>query len=144
MRLSILDKKNAMKQFAKYTLIGISSTIVQYSIYVLLYQATQNYYIANIAAFVVSVFHSYYWNRHIVFCNQATTIWWKVLLKNYALYFSTGVCATNLLSYVMIDIWFISPYAAPIIIVLLLYPVNYLLNKFWAHKGSVKINFYTP
>lgn len=133
-----MDKKETIKQFAKYTLIGISSTVLQYIIYVVLYTATQNYYIANIAAFIVSVFNSYFWNRRIVFCSQATTCWWRVLIKNYALYFSTGVVATNLLSYVMIDIWHISPYVAPIVIVLILYPVNYLLNKFWAHKGGRK------
>lgn len=134
-----MTQNQKIKKFIQYTLIGISSTIVQYIIYVIFYTLTKNYYLANILAFVISVFNSYVWNRRIVFCNQATTIWWKVLIKNYVLYFSTGVIATNLLSYLMIEVWHISPYVSPIIIVLLLYPVNYLLNHFWAHKGESSI-----
>lgn len=126
------------KQFFKYTLIGISSTIVQYIVYIICYNPTENNYIfANILAFIISVFNSYYWNRKIVFKNKTPNIWWKVLVKNYLLYFGTGVVCTNLLAYVMIDLWGVSPYLSPIIIVIILYPVNYILNKFWAHKGDM-------
>lgn len=131
-----MSKKQQFKQLVKYTLIGISSTIVQYIVYVGCYAGTNNYFFSNIIAFLLSVFNSYYWNRRIVFRNQSTAVWWRVLIKNYLLYFSTGVVATNLLAYLMIDVWGISPYVSPIIIVLLLYPINYLLNRFWAHKGE--------
>ena len=89
---------------------------------------------ANILGFLLSVWNSYFWNRRVVFHSTGTTTWWRVLLKNYLLYFGTGVVATNLLSYLFIDFWSISPYLSPIIIVLLLYPINYVINKYWAHK----------
>lgn len=122
-------------QLIKYTLIGISSTVIQYIIYLLCYTPTKNYIFANIVAFIISVFNSYYWNRKLIF-NTTSTVWWKVLLKNYILYFGTGVILTNIFAYVMIDVWNISPYLSPLIIVIIIYPLNYVLNRFWAHKGD--------
>lgn len=121
---------------ARYTLVGLSSTVVQYVIYAALFAQTGNYVLANVAAFVVSVFNSFWWNRRLVFTAQAPAAWWKVLLKNYALYFATGVVATNALSWLFIERLGISPYVSPLVIVLMLYPINYLLNKNWAHKAE--------
>lgn len=118
----------------KYTMVGISSTVIQYAVYTICYLAWGNYYLGNIAGFLLYVLNSYYWNRRVVFHSARTTVWWKVLAKNYLLYFGTGVIATNLLSWLFIETLGVSVYLSPVVIVLILYPVNYLINKFWAHR----------
>lgn len=117
-----------------YTLVGLGSTLIQYLVYSLCYYATSNYVAANILAFLISVWNSYLWNRRLVFRTRQTTAWWRVLLKTYAIYFATGVLATNLLSFLFIQRMQMSPYLSPLLIVLLLYPFNFLINKYWAHR----------
>lgn len=121
-------------EFIKYTVVGVSSTVIQYAVYSLCYYFTENYYFGNIMGFLTSVWNSYFWNRRFVFHSAGTTVWWRVLLKSYAIYFGTGVVATNLLSFLFIQRAGMSPYLSPIVIVLILYPVNYLVNKLWAHR----------
>lgn len=126
--------KAGTEELTKYTLVGLGSTVIQYIIYSICYYVTANYFFANIMGFLVSVWNSYFWNRRFVFHSEDTTVWWRVLLKSYAVYFGTGVVATNLLSYLFIQKLGMSPYLSPILIVLILYPVNYLVNKRWAHR----------
>ncbi|MDD2955635.1 MAG: GtrA family protein [Oscillospiraceae bacterium] len=129
-----MDRKKNVEEAVKYTLVGIGSTVIQYVAYALCYGLTHQYIPANIIGFILSVFNSYYWNRRVVFPSAKAAPWWKVLLKNYVLYFGTGVIATNLLSWLFIDVWGVSPYLSPVIIVLILYPINFLISKFWANK----------
>lgn len=121
-------------EFILYTLVGLGSTLIQYIVYSLCYYAASSYVAANILAFLISVWNSYFWNRRLVFRTRQTTIWWRVLLKTYAIYFATGVLATNLLSFLFIQRMQMSPYLSPLLIVLLLYPFNFLINKYWAHR----------
>lgn len=129
--------KSGGEELTKYTIVGLGSTVIQYAVYSVCYYFTASYFFANIMGFLTSVLNSYFWNRRFVFHSRETTVWWRVLLKSYAIYFGTGVVATNLLSYLFIQRVKMSPYLSPILIVLILYPVNYLVNKRWAHRKEI-------
>lgn len=124
-------------ELVTYTLVGLGSTLIQYLVYSAGYYFTASYFFANIMGFLVSVWNSYFWNQRIVFCSRETTTWWRVLLKSYVIYFATGVAATNLLSWLFIRRMGMSPYLSPLLIVVLLYPFNYLINKYWAHRREI-------
>lgn len=132
------QNKTLSVEFMKYTLVGLGSTVIQYGVYSLCYYLTASYYLGNIMGFLTSVWNSYFWNRRFVFHSAETTVWWRVLLKSYSVYFGTGVIATNLLSWLFIGRLGMSPYVAPILIVLILYPINYLVNKRWAHRKDTE------
>ena len=92
------------------------------------------YIIANIIGFTVSVFNAYYWNNRFVFKAKEgeRRIWWKILGKTFMYYAGTGVILSNILLVVCIDLIGISEVIAPIIILLITIPLNYIMNKYWA------------
>ncbi len=65
----------ALKQFVKFGMIGVTNTAVSYCIYlaVLLFLQSRNlfpdtdYLIGNVLSFLLSVLWSFYWNRRFVF-----------------------------------------------------------------------------
>lgn len=133
-------KKRSVVQFVLYTLVGLSSTVVQYLSYVVVLWATNNYYLANLGGFLLSVLNSFRWNQRFVFpCGQGEQRHvWRALMKTYAMYAGTGVVLTSLLLHVFIEWVGLSRYLAPILIVVLLYPLNFLISKFWAYRTEKK------
>lgn len=126
----------AFIQFILYTLIGLSSTMIQYLAYLAVLWGTDNYHVSNLAGFILSVLNSFIWNQRFVFkCghdeHRSTVV---SLLKTYAMYFGTGVVLTSLLLHLFIELVGISRYLAPLIIVVLIYPLNFFISKFWAYR----------
>lgn len=138
-------KSNTFIQFILYTLIGLSSTAVQYLAYVLVLFITDNYlpdnyHLANLAGFLLSVLNSFLWNQRFVFkCGQderrnpLTS-----LLKTYIMYAGTGVALTSVLLYIFIELIGMSRYTAPLLIVVMIYPLNFIISKFWAYRTEKK------
>lgn len=135
-------------QFVKFCFIGVSNTLVSYVINVavlfvlvkLKLFPESDYYIANIAAFILSVLWSFYWNNKLVF--QTGDASWgqlvRMLLKTYVAYGFTGIVLNNVLSYVWIDMLHISKFVAPLINSLIGVPINFVINKFWAFKTEIE------
>lgn len=130
-------EKTSIKQFALYTVIGITSTAVQMAAYwAVLAVSEKSYHLANLAGFLVSVFYSFYWNQRFVFRREQgeKRTFWKALLKTYAMYAGTGVVLASILLHILIEWLHMSRYFAPVLIVVILYPVNFLVSKFWAYR----------
>lgn len=127
----MIDK---IKQFIKFGLVGVSNTLISYVVYIVLVYLGMHYIIANIIGFTVSVFNAYYWNNRFVFKAKEgeRRIWWKILGKTFMSYAGTGVILSNILLVVCIDLIGISEVIAPIIILLITIPLNYIMNKYWA------------
>ena len=83
------------------------------------------YIIANIIGFLISVLNAYYWNNKYVFARNEKNNTPKKLLKVYISYGST---------FLLVDIWHVSEYIAPIINLCITIPLNFILNKLWAFK----------
>ena len=133
-------KGGLIRQFILYTIIGLSSTAVQYAAYLAVLWAADNYYIANAAGFFLSVLNSFTWNQRFVFqCGpDEERVWWKALMKTYMMYSGTGIVLTSILLHVFIEVLSVSRYAAPIVIVVLIYPLNFLISKLWAYRTEKK------
>ncbi len=136
----------AFMQFVKFGLVGLTSTIVSYLIYLgslLLLQHAKlfprfDYLIAQFIAFVLSVLWSFFWNSRFVFKKEEdeTRCVWKALGKSYASYAFTGLFLNTVLSLLWVDVLGISKLIAPIINLLVSVPINFFMNKFWAFRAE--------
>lgn len=131
-------------QFVKFGLVGVSNTVIFYLLYVgIIFLLSglawkYDYILANVTAFTVSVFWSFYWNDKYVFKKAENGIrnMWKALGKCFLSYGFTGFILENILSYIWIEKFGISKYAAPLLNLVFTVPTNFLLNKLWAFKDK--------
>ena len=133
-------------QFVKFGVVGVTNTVISYTLNVLVLFACAklhiferyDYILGNTIAFLLSVLWSFYWNSRYVFGLEEgeKRAPWKALLKTYISYGFTGIILSNILSYVWIRVFGISKYLAPLINLVVSIPVNFLMNKLWAFKGE--------
>jgi putative flippase GtrA len=125
-------------QFIKFGIVGLSNTAISYGIYAGLVYFSVYYITANVIAFVVSVFNSFFWNNKYVFTKNkdAKRSMGKVIAKTFIAYGFTGLVLANILLYLSVNIAGISKYIAPLFVLTVTVPLNFVLNKFWAFKNS--------
>lgn len=131
-----------MRQFIKFGLVGVSSTIVSYALYALILLVFElaharfsfDYLVAQIVSFILSVLWSFYWNNRFVFTLQEgeNRSLGKSLLKTYLVYSITGIFLSGVLLVVWIQVVGISEFLAPLLNLVITVPLNFLLNKYWA------------
>ncbi|MGE1062737.1 GtrA family protein [Megasphaera paucivorans] len=124
------DRDN-FKQFLKFGIVGISNTGIAFIVYYSLVFLGIHYLIANIVAWIVSVFNAFYWNSRYVFKTPA--FWLKALFKTYISYGISFLLGTGLL-YGLVEWGHISVLLAPICTLLITVPVNFLMNKWWTFR----------
>lgn len=120
-------------QLIKFGIVGISNTLVSLLVYYLLIFFNVNYIIANTAGFIVGVLNAYYWSNRYVFHSLTEKGQLSIMIKVFMSYWLTFMLNTGLL-FLMIAFLDISRYVAPIIILFIITPINFLLNKYWAFK----------
>lgn len=130
----------ALIQFIKFSLVGLSNTIVHYLVYLICTFLGLHYMFANFCAFTISVLNSFYWNNKYVFKEQNTgqRYWVQVLVKTYIAYGITGLLLSSILLYVEIDLCDINELIAPILNLCITTPLNFIINKFWAYREKEK------
>ncbi len=134
----------AFMQFVKFGVVGVSNTVISYLLYVaglLTFQKFhilpgQDYLLAQLLAFVLSVLWSFYWNNKMVFKAEEgkERSLGKALIKTYISYSFTGLFLNSILLMLWVQVFHISEYIAPVINLLVSVPVNFLINKFWAFR----------
>jgi len=123
-----MDNKT-LHQFIKFGFVGIGNTIITFIVYYILIFFSVPYSIANIIGYTVGILNSYFWNSKYVFKTSGN----KVFVKTFISYSITIVISTLSL-YIIIDMCEVSKYIAPIINILIITPINFMLNKYWAFK----------
>lgn len=133
-----------MKQFLSYAGIGIASTGVEYAFYLavlfLMGDHPHAIYWGVVAGFLSSVFFSFLCNQFWVFrCQKGETRnFFLTLGKTYLMYFGTGILLKEALIWLFVEKLSVSQWVAPLILVLLIFPLNFLLSKFWAFQPQKK------
>ncbi|MCI9072998.1 MAG: GtrA family protein [Lachnospiraceae bacterium] len=149
-----------LKQFFKFGLVGLSNTFISEAVYAVIVCLKGHYLAASATGFVLSIFNAYYWNNRYVFREDADLekrVWWKVLFKTFIAYL-WGFLANLALLALWIDLLHIAKYMEPAVQLLrqwgflfldadilgsllaeginlvLVLPMNYLLNKRWAYR----------
>ncbi len=147
-------------QFIKFGLVGISNTLISELIYVLVICLRGHYVLATFLGFFISVLNAYYWGNKYVFKQQEDKeerVWWKVLIKTYVAY-AGGFVLDVVLLFLWIDILQIGAYMQPIadfvgglgingidaqligqllaklLNIILIVPINFIMNKYWAYR----------
>ena len=59
--------KALINQIIRFGVVGISNTIVSYVIYAVAFALTDNYFLANVLSWLLSVLHAYIWQNVFVF-----------------------------------------------------------------------------
>ena len=127
----MINKAN-LKQFIKFGIVGASNTLIFLAIYYLLVFLGVHYILANVIGFVVSVCNAYYWNSRKVFKAQGGK---SAVIRTFAAYGATTLLSTGLM-FVMVDVFGISQYIAPIINLFITIPANFVLNKLWVFRSK--------
>jgi putative flippase GtrA len=143
-RLALGNKSESLAQFIKFCIVGVSNTVVAYflniGILFLLRDAEWrwDYIFANVTSFTLSIFWAFYWNNKYVFKEkpEEERNKWKALGKTFLSYGFTGYILNNILLFVLVDMFGMSKYIAPLVTLIISVPVNFLLNKLWAFCDS--------
>ena len=125
-------------QFVQFGLVGVSNNLINYGIYAVLILLSVNYLAAYVAGYLVSILNAYYWNNRYVFKEQEEEhrVWWKTLAKTFFAYAGIGLILSNILLVICVRVLSIHEMLAPILILFVTTPVNFLVNKLWAYRGK--------
>lgn len=127
--------KDFIIQFTKFGIVGAINTILSYLITNLCYYVIHLHaQVANIIAFVITVFISFMLNGKFVFNNKEQINLIKSLLKVYASYSITGLFLNAILLYIEEQLLGIPHYIATLMNLIVTIPINFILNKFWAYN----------
>jgi putative flippase GtrA len=124
-------------QFFKFGIIGLSNTAISYGIYSLFVYLGVHYIIASVISFFISVLNSFFWNNKYTFKkddSQKRNIL-KSLIKTYISYAFTGLIIANILTIIFIEIFHISKYLAPLFVLVITIPLNFIMHRQWAFKS---------
>lgn len=121
----------ALIQFLKFCVVGLSNTVISLAVYYIILYFGAHYVIASILSFIISVLNAYYWNYKYVFNTKSDIL--KSLIKTYTSYGFSCVLSTTLLI-ILVEYYNISELLAPILVLVITVPLNFILNKFWAFK----------
>lgn len=128
-------------QFIKFGIVGVSNTLISLIVYyIFLFIDPGLYLIGNAVGFAVSTFNAYFWNNKFVFKKGKKEKNIAVIVKTYISYGASFFVSEGLM-YVLVDILEVSKMIAPIAILFVTVPLNFLLNKLWVYgngerKGS--------
>ena len=121
----------ALIQFLKFCVVGLSNTVISLAVYYIILYFGAHYVIASILSFIISVLNAYYWNYKYVFNTKSDIL--KSLIKTYTSYGFSYVLSTTLLI-ILVEYYNISELLAPILVLVITVPLNFILNKCWAFK----------
>lgn len=122
-----------IRQFIRFGLVGLSNTAISLAIYYLFVFIDKDLYLlGNTVGFVVSVLNSYYWSNKYVF-QKSEKGHAKPLIKTYLSYGITFLIGTGLL-FSLVTYLHVPETIAPLIILVVTIPMNFLLNKYWSFK----------
>lgn len=124
-------------QFIKFSVVGVSNTLISLGTYWLCYNVFHwHYQVSNVVSFVVSVTNAYYWNQRYVFAKEGerdAKAHMKAYGKAFLSYGSTFLLGTALLT-LWVEVCHIDKNLAPVINLIITIPANFLLNRYWAFR----------
>lgn len=142
-----LNIDHRFQEIIKFGSVSFESTIVNYLVYMLMLMMfrrmgvleSTDYIVAQLVAFVVSVYRTFHVSYHSVFpvdANSGKSYKLHCLMKVYASYALTGVVLNNVLLYMFVEHGHVSEFIAPLVCLCLCWPVNFILNKKWAFRAK--------
>ena len=135
--MNALIKRRGIRQFVKFGLVGASSTIIDWSIYLLLTRFGHLFYLmAKILSFSVAVFNSYTWNRRWTFRSndpQKLRQFIKFLVISLI-----GLVLNTAIMFSVVDYLKLSDLYGLVIATAIVTLWNFTANKFYTFKVTEK------
>lgn len=135
-RISFTQKDEVeLIRILKFGVIGVSNTIISYAVYSILVLFGVYYIIGSMVGFFISIINAYYWNSKFVFYNRVSLVKEHVIafIRMVVSYSFTGIILQNIILFLLVEAG-ISQYIAPLFILIITIPLNYILNKIWVFK----------
>ena len=126
-----ISSQESFSQFIKFCIVGLSNTAIGLGTYYLFLWLGFHYMIANVLSWLISVFNAFYWNNKYVF--KSSTTWLKSLFRTYISY-GVSFLAGAVVLYGLVEWCGISDVVAPLLVLIVTIPLNFVLNKFWTFK----------
>ncbi|MBR5964560.1 MAG: GtrA family protein [Treponema sp.] len=135
-----MELKKLFVQFIKFGLVGFSTTLISYGTYSLLVFIGVPYLVANLFGFVIGTLNSFLWNSVFVFKKKDDEKRnpFLVLFKTFITYGFSNFVLSSLLLLLLIDKFGLSKYIAPVFVLIITVPLNFIVNRFWAYKINKK------
>lgn len=134
----------ALMQFVKFGLVGVMNTLIDYAAYFIALKIFEHfglfgdkaYLPSSFIGFAVSVSNAFYWNDKYVFTKNAGEKRSRLqsYIKTVSSYAVTGLGLKTILLWLFITVIGMSNVLAPVIIIFIIVPINFLLNKLWAFR----------
>ena len=131
--IKLIRSLTRIKQFIKFSLVGLSNTIINLFVYYVLIFCGAHYIVAYTFGFLISVCNAFYWNNKYVFKNKQEKSTLRAFVKTFASYGFSFFLSVVLMGIIVEKIG-ISYYFAPFCKMIITIPLNFLLNKLWAFK----------
>ena len=137
--------KSNIIQLIKFCIVGASNTAIGYVVYIIALKVFRyggwlegtDIYISWVLMFFISVGWAFYWNNKFVFkssLNDNTYDLIAALIKTYISYAFSCLFLAEILLYIAVSKLYISEYIAPITILFITAPVNFIIQKIWVYK----------
>ena len=134
-KLNVLIKKFLTKEVILYTIFGVLTTIVNFSVFYLLTLINLSENLSNIIAIILAVLFAYFTNRKFVFRSTAITL--KEKFKEFYK-FMIGRAFTMVVEavgfYVLFTILGMNKLVSKILISFIIIILNFFISKFFAFK----------
>ena len=131
------NKVGEFINIVKFSIVGVSNTVLNFVIFILLDNLGINYMVASITAYSLSIINSYFWNSRLVFkCENKNK---KSVVIKFIILNLIGLSINTLLMGVLVGVLQIKKIVAMFIVTLLVMCMNYVLNKIWVFKKETKI-----
>ena len=146
-KINIPEEKWAgLMQFVKFGMVGVMNTFIDYFAYLIALRifgalgwfGDMSYIPANFIGLITSVTNAFYWNDRYVFKKEkgAKRSKFRSYIKTVSSYAITGLGLKTLLLYLLITVLHLPDWLAPIIIMVIVVPVNFFMNKLWAFRSK--------
>ena len=120
-------------QFIKFGVVGCSNAGISLVVYYIFILINPNLYIVgNTLGYIAGIFNSFYWNKKVVFTDSAVDE--KRAFVRMFLCYGATYFLQSLLIFLFVEKIYISKLIAPIIVILIVTPVNFIINKIWSFK----------
>ncbi len=116
----------------KFSIVGVSNTLLNFVIFILLNNIGINYILASIIAYSISIINSYFWNSRLVFKYDNKNK--KSILIKFIILNLIGLSINAVLMATLVRVLAIKKIVAMFIVSLLVMCINYILNKIWVFK----------
>ena len=116
----------------KFSIVGVSNTLLNFVIFILLNNIGINYILASIIAYSISIIISYFWNSRLVFKYDNKNK--KSILIKFIILNLIGLSINAVLMATLVGVLAIKKIVAMFIVSLLVMCINYILNKIWVFK----------